>query len=111
MYLPYDLNFPELEYTWEALEEWIMDGKASESTLNLSRLMAYDRQMNGMHSLFSHKVIVSDYRFWEQDKRTSSQEKQFNHKDYLEQMEREHNCDNIEEDKFVTEHNILSKEF
>ena len=63
VYQPYDLNSPYLEYTWEALHDWISDAQTSESVLNESILLAYDKQMNGMDSPFSHKVIVSDYRF------------------------------------------------
>jgi len=63
MYRPEPLqkqNVPPLEYTWEALEQWITKQRESNSAFGICRLMMMHRRMqttytdNQMQEIFSH---------------------------------------------------------
>ena len=79
---PHDIN-SNLEHAWEALKDWIKNAQNGNSALELTRLLAFDQHMNGLHSLFSQKVIVTDHWFRDHNKLSLSQNHQFDQEDCL----------------------------
>jgi hypothetical protein len=55
-------DFRESEFTFEALEKWIADCKASKSWLDKSRLAMFNSRLNGMSISSTNKKLLTGYR-------------------------------------------------
>jgi hypothetical protein len=97
-----------VSYNWQALQEWISNCQCDASIINKFRLMAVDKRMNGLHSPFANKAIVSDYRFRAQDQWTDAQNGYFDQGDHLDLMARSNDMEVLGDEEFAAENTRLS---
>jgi hypothetical protein len=79
LFRPTSRDFRESEFTFDALQNWIADCRASKNWLKEFRLAMFNNRLNGMSISFTNKKLITAYRgrcrtIWTDEERYNNNE-------------------------------------
>jgi hypothetical protein len=79
LFRPIGKDFRESEFTFQALENWIVDCRTSKNWLKECRLIMFNNRLNGMSISTTNKKLITAYRgrcrtIWTEQERYSNNE-------------------------------------